>query len=415
MLLVLAASTQLILLTELLLRRVLCVFIPARRAAVQRYADNSVLASLTVACLQTATLPMQACASLVGSLSRYFAVLLVAMLLFATLMVMSNSSVYAYSMLVRAYNTGVAPVVGSMKWLFVMLDFAFRAAVPLWNGLSYLATQILMRIVVPYTFDNGDVLPELLQSLALLAVSMMGQSVASWLAHVRDCTVSFQEQPRVCGASGSNALAAQDCTSVFTAFDLQCYAAPNHLTVDLLTPGLFARQAALALQRAVANSCGVAALVLNLLLYPLCDLHLYEALHAVVNTVLYTAVGVPVSTFHRCRARQVPGATAVHKQIACTPDWQPVFALADSALANWGEVVNDWLNAAAVLIWEKLSSRTQTCGRPLPMSEVVLDAARAIEGLESVEALVRLQGQDGLPQSETLAASAGGKRNLEKT
>ena len=92
----------------------------------------------------------------------------------------------------------------------------------------------------------------------------------------------------------------------------------------------------------------------------------------------------------------------MHKQIACTPDWQPVFALADSALANWGEVVNDWLNAAAVLIWEKLSSRTQTCGRPLPMSEVVLDAARAIEGLESVEALVRLQGQDGLPLSETL-------------
>jgi hypothetical protein len=157
------ASTQLILLTELLLRRVLCVFIPARRAAVQRYADNSVLTSLTAACMQTATLPLQTVASLVGSFSRYFAVLLVAMLVFATLMVMSSSSVYAYSMLVRGYNTGVAPVVGSTKWMFVMLSFVFRAAVPLWNGLSYLTTQILMRIVVPYTFDNGEVLPELLQ------------------------------------------------------------------------------------------------------------------------------------------------------------------------------------------------------------------------------------------------------------
>jgi hypothetical protein len=31
-----------------------------------------------------------------------------------------------------------------------------------------------------------------------------------------------------------------------------------------------------------------------------------------------------------------------------------------------------------------------------------LDAARAIEGLESVEALQRLQGRNGLPEGETL-------------
>jgi hypothetical protein len=36
------------------------------------------------------------------------------------------------------------------------------------------------------------------------------------------------------------------------------------------------------------------------------------------------------------------------------------------------------------------------------MSGIVLDAARAIEGLESVEALERLQGKRGLPDSETL-------------
>ena len=36
------------------------------------------------------------------------------------------------------------------------------------------------------------------------------------------------------------------------------------------------------------------------------------------------------------------------------------------------------------------------------MSSIVLDAARAIEGLESVEALERLEGRNGLPDSETL-------------
>ena len=400
MLLALAASTQALLLSELLLRRVLCVFVPARRAAVQRYADNSVLSALAAACLQTATLPLQAVGSLLGSFSRFAGLLLVGMLLFAALAVLSNSSVYAYRVLTQMYNTGVAPVVGSLKWLFVLLDFVFRATVPLWNGLTYLGSQILRRVVLPYSFTNVEVLPELLQALALFAASL-GQSVLTWLEHVRDCTVSYGDQLRVCG--GGNGTLAADCSSVFTPLTLQCHAAPNHLSLDLLTPGLFARQAALALQRAVAESCGVAALVLNLLLFPLCDHQLYAAAHAGANTVLFAAVGLPVSTWRRCRALDgVPGVLAVHKSVGCTPDWEPVAALAEAALARAGDVVNNWLNAAAVLAWEQLSGEAPTCGRELRMSEVVLDAARAIEGLESVEALVRLQGQGGMPQSETL-------------
>ena len=38
-----ALSIQVLLVFELLLRRVIYIFIPVRRAAVQRYADNSVL------------------------------------------------------------------------------------------------------------------------------------------------------------------------------------------------------------------------------------------------------------------------------------------------------------------------------------------------------------------------------------
>ena len=119
--------------------------------------------------------------------------------------------------------------------------------------------------------------------------------------------------------------------------------------------------------------------------------------------ILFTAVGLPIATWRRCRALDgVPGLLAVHRSVGCTPDWEPVAALAEAALARAGDVVNNWLNAAAVLVWEQLSGEEPTCGRELRMSEVVLDAARAIEGLESVDALVRLQGQGGIPQSETL-------------
>ena len=44
----------------------------------------------------------------------------------------------------------------------------------------------------------------------------------------------------------------------------------------------------------------------------------------------------------------------------------------------------------------------QRCEESVRMNSIVLDAARAIEGLESVEALERLQGRSGLPDSETL-------------
>jgi hypothetical protein len=92
----------------------------------------------------------------------------------------------------------------------------------------------------------------------------------------------------------------------------------------------------------------------------------------------------------------------VVRKVGCTPDWQPVAALAESALARTGDVINNWLDAAAVLTWQQIFGAPDSCDRKLAISEVVLDAARAIEGVESVEALLRLQGQNGMPQGETV-------------
>jgi hypothetical protein len=76
----------------------------------------------------------------------------------------------------------------------------------------------------------------------------------------------------------------------------ECFAGPNHLTLDLLTAGLFTLQAALALRRVVAMICGAVALVLNLLLFQLAELHLYSGVHASVNTLLFGIIGLPLTT-----------------------------------------------------------------------------------------------------------------------
>ena len=77
----------------------------------------------------------------------------------------------------------------------------------------------------------------------------------------------------------------------------------------------------------------------------------------------------------------------VQEVVACTPDWQPLALMMTSALESFGELINSWLNAAALLARDRIGSDAQETGRcdvSVRMSSIVLDAARAIEGLPYV-------------------------------
>ena len=101
--------------------------------------------------------------------------------------------------------------------------------------------------------------------------------------------------------------------------------------------------------------CGVAALVLNFLLFPLAELHLYTALHATVNMLLFGVIGLPVTTIRRCEVDRLRTGTLtqdlslVQEVVACMQDWQPLAMIMTSALESWGELIKSWLNAAALL------------------------------------------------------------------
>jgi hypothetical protein len=416
MLLVAAGTTQALLLCDLLLRRILFLFLPGRRGGLKRFADNLALTSFAAAVLQAATLPVLAVASAVSTLGRSLALIALAFVVFGSLLVMSTSAVYAYSVLARIYNLSVAPVVVGMQWLFSLLDFVFRAVVPLYNGLAFMTSEILRRLVLPYSFQNVEALPEMFQGVALALVTL-GLSVTTWLKNVMECTVLYETAERVCGLVGNATALRPDCSGIFTAVHTQCYAAPNHLTVDLLTPGLFVRQTVMSLRRVVAGHCGVAALIVNLVLFPLADHHLYAAVHAGVNTALYGVVGLPVTTVRRCEAIKLAhagdramglrsGLSRTHELVACTPDWEPLMLMASSTLESVGEVINGWLNAGAMLVRDRIGADSDGAGRrcdeAVRMQSVVLDAARAIEGHQSIEALERLQSRGGLPDGETL-------------
>ena len=169
---------QILLIFELLLRRLLYLVIPCKRSAIQQYADTSALSALIAACLQIAVIPLQAIGSLILAVSRYATTAIVMAFAFAILLFISGTFVYIYSSVAKIYNTGIAPVIAGMRWVFMLADFWFRAVTPIYNAVIFLVSKLLTKIVVPLTFNNFDVIPDFLQALLLSIIGLSQTFVA---------------------------------------------------------------------------------------------------------------------------------------------------------------------------------------------------------------------------------------------
>jgi len=91
MLVVAAGTIKTLLLADMLLRRVMFLCLPSRQG-LQRYADNASLSSFAAFVLQTATVPLQAVASIVSTVGRFWALIVFAGLYFAALLTLRTQS-----------------------------------------------------------------------------------------------------------------------------------------------------------------------------------------------------------------------------------------------------------------------------------------------------------------------------------
>jgi hypothetical protein len=408
MLLVSALVLQTLLIFECLLRRFLQIFFPGRVTAVQRYANAELLSTLLAVGLNTATLPLQALVRVLSSVSRYVVLGLLLLTIFVVWLVLAPNSVHMYSISVRIYNMSVTPFLVVMRLIFVFVDVIWRVVAPLYNGLVFFGSQILKRIVVPFSREMMADVGEIMK-LLVLALGALARSCLVWGERLWDCTGGFAPIPRICGAQ-ANGTDAADCGSVFVALDSSCYGASAHLQLDLVTPGLYLRAVARVLQGIFNTRCSPAALVLNLAIFPLTDYQIYLSVHALVNLVLQAFVGLPVQTMRRCAFVGGLEVNNVTKMVACSPDFKPTFDLATTALQSLGLAIDAWLNFASLQAGAALGGRVPTCNDEpfdadhvvqLHLEDVVLDAARAIEG-RTIQDIELLAGRGGLPRSETL-------------
>jgi len=370
---VVAVGVQVLLLFECVLRRVLACLLPSNKSKLGQYADKSVIATGLSGFSQVFALPLQMLSSAasvsLGMLVVFFVVAVLSVVL----------AEYTPSMLTfvtRAYNRSVAPVVNTVLELSVLVNGLFRFLLPVYNALVYVPLQIMEQVVGPLAWQYAEKIPDMIANCTLAATALV-LSLVEYIKRLGRCSLGAVE---ACGDAAS-------CGSSFVEYDVNCFANPAFLTVDVMTTGVYTRRVFGSVREVLEDTCSVSAALVNLMLYPLLDFNLYKAVHCFVNSALSVVNGV-VATASRCKYLQATGASAVDAAVGCTPDFLPMVLLWVEMARSVGSLVDNWLNTAAIVVLEAITGKDAGCGAYGIESTV----AEAIQVFESDAARVRVVG-----------------------
>jgi hypothetical protein len=154
--------------------------------------------------------------------------------------------------------------------------------------------------------------------------------------------------------------AAQNATSPFWVNDLTCIATPYTLSLDLMTPAVFAQRTVTNIRTMFISSCGPATNVLTVLFYPLIDYNFYKMVHGAVNLVLHVFFTLPVWTANRCEYADKSVEytyTALEKKIMCIPDVSHTFSILTGTLRAFGAFVDNFLDMSFAIVYSAVSGR----------------------------------------------------------
>ena len=116
----------------------------------------------------------------------------------------------------------------------------WRAVVPIYNALVYVIVGFSVDVLLPIVFVNAKMLPDLILNFTVL-VGSLGMGMSEWFTRLASCTQQDTYS--------------DNATSPFWVNDLSCVGNPNYLTIDLMTPALYAQRSATTLQQILTTSC----------------------------------------------------------------------------------------------------------------------------------------------------------------
>lgn len=103
--------------------------------------------------------------------------------------------------------------------------------------------------------------------------------------------------------------------------------------------------------------CNLVAAPIDLVLFPLLDLNLAEAMHNLVNSAIQLFIVIPWTTAVRCGLKQ----GNQYDTLMCTPDFAPFFNFLVSGVSSLGVAVDNWANIAFLIVQEALTRESPKC------------------------------------------------------
>jgi len=375
-LLLFAAALQLVVIFELVLNRIIAVLCNARRSDVRKLADGSFCGSLLALTVSAVTIPVSVAAAAAQIFFNYFIFWVALLLVIAILAALSETSSVLIALYVNAYNSGVGQTLNELLVLLFQIFAPFwRAVVPIYNAVAYIIVGFSVDVLLPIVLVNAKLLPDLIVNFTVLMGSL-GMGMSEWFTRLGTCT--------------QQDIYSDNATSPFWVNDLSCVGNPYYLTLDLMTPALYAQRSATTLQEILTTSCVPVTNTLTLVMYPLLDINLYKTLHGLVNSLLHSIIALPILTKNRCDYALKTtdyNYTDAEKLVMCIPDIAPLATSIVSAMRSAGNLIDNWLDTALIVVENSVTGVVRSCLPPsLPLvwqnaSDVLGTAAMRVVGL----------------------------------
>ena len=331
---------------QLCLRRILCLLFNTKRSSIRRMADANFVSQLVNLLVSLLLLPVTCVAICVQVLIRQVFFWLSLLVVIGVFAVVSQSSSNVLTLLVNVYNSGVGELMNTVVIAFLeLLAPFFRVFLPIWNSAIFMVSVVIRNVLLPFVFVNSEMIPELLLNVTTM-VSTLAVSLADYVTALLECV---QYIPSV-----------QNTTSPFWVNDLTCVATPYTLSLDLMTPAVFAQRTSTNIRSMFISSCGPAKNVLTVLFYPLIDYNFYKALHGAVNLLLHVCLTLPVWTANRCAYAENTADheyTALEKKIMCIPDVSHAFGMLTGTLRAAGAFVDNLLDMSFAVVYSAVSGQ----------------------------------------------------------
>lgn len=296
-----------------------------RASGFKKYTSKQMLISLALAGTTSAAAGVRAGVRVVFGLLRWWLLWMVVFLSFSTLYVTYTEFPEVWIGTARMYNQYAGPYVSQVVLLpLQMLDLVLRGLLPIWNSAAWLLKALATQGLLPILIDQTEIVVRMAVALVTLTTEL--------------------------------SLAMSDWFQSFLCVGRACLA-PERGVLNLFPGMLAAREFSLLGAQLGHAFCGTLAAPLDILVYPLADIHLTEAVHSMVNAALQLLTVIPHATAVRCQEKE----SNQYAVLMCTPDLAPFFNFLAAGLSSLGLAIDNWLNVALVVVETVLGGDPPRC------------------------------------------------------